>query len=111
MRSDPTVAPALLLPPLLLPLLMMMMMVMMIPPAMSDQPLCILPVGDSITQAASPYTSWRYPLWTNLVDHYQAQGWDAAQVQFTGSMVNSYSEPPGTPHPQVRVKQPDPKSR
>jgi len=43
--------------------------------------LCLLPLGDSITQAYKGYKSWRYQLWKRLVD---------AEVEalFVGSMVN-----------------------
>ncbi|CAE8651706.1 unnamed protein product, partial [Polarella glacialis] len=45
--------------------------------------LCLLPVGDSITQAATGKTTWRYPLWKRLVDH-------GVEALFAGSMVNHF---------------------
>merc|ERR1719321_2360704 len=30
--------------------------------------LCLLPLGNSITQGNSAHDSWRYPLWKRLVD-------------------------------------------
>ncbi|CAE8696252.1 unnamed protein product [Polarella glacialis] len=55
--------------------------------------LCLLPVGDSITQAATGKTTWRYPLWKRLVDH-------GVEALFAGSMVNHYGESPGTQEQQ-----------
>ncbi len=37
-------------------------------PVLKEPPIQILPLGDSITQANSNYMSYRYHLWTELID-------------------------------------------
>jgi hypothetical protein len=59
--------------------------------------LCLLPVGDSITQADRQHDSYRLPLWRKLLD---ANG-DSTEVLYTGSMVNHWDESPSTTHPQA----------
>jgi len=49
--------------------------------------LCILPVGDSITQTHACYEGWRYKLWRRLLDGYG----DTVEVGFAGSMSARYS--------------------
>jgi lysophospholipase L1-like esterase len=49
--------------------------------------LCILPLGDSITQAATSSASYRYPLWKLLVDA-------GIKVQYTGSMTQHFGGAP-----------------
>jgi len=45
--------------------------------------LCLLPLGDSITQGGAPYASWRYPLWKRLRD-----AEPNLRIGFAGSMTN-----------------------
>ncbi len=49
----------------------------------ADPPLRILPLGDSITQGSSRAASYRYPLWTKLVD-------EGSEVDFLGSERTVY---------------------
>ncbi len=54
----------------------------------ADATVCVLPLGDSITQGPVPELSYRYWLWEDLV----AAGYD---VDFVGTMDNGYGG--GTP--------------
>lgn len=65
--------------------------------------LCLLPIGDSLTQADKAGKSYRYPLWTRLVDK-QKGGESIATIDFAGSMVNHWLEPIGTVHPQTSYR-------
>lgn len=48
------------------------------------QPVQILPLGNSITQASNIFKSYRYPLWTKLID-------DGLDFNFVGSHTDHYN--------------------
>jgi lysophospholipase L1-like esterase len=54
------------------------------------QALKILPLGNSITQSNNENLSYRYPLWTKLVD-------DGVNFDFVGSMTSNYNGNPTWP--------------
>jgi lysophospholipase L1-like esterase len=56
------------------------------------QQLCVLPIGDSITQGAINHATWRPSLWRQLLDSRPA----ATEVLYTGGMVNQWGAPVGT---------------
>ena len=62
-----------------------------------DRRLCILPLGDSITQGDEDHASWRHPLWRSLIDARP----DTTEVVYTGQMVNHYPQPLGVNYPQA----------
>ena len=62
-----------------------------------DRRLCILPLGDSITQGDEDHASWRHPLWRSLIDARP----DTTEVLYTGQMVNHYPQPLGVNYPQA----------
>ena len=62
-----------------------------------DRRLCILPLGDSITQGDEDHASWRHPLWRSLIDARP----DTTEVLYTGQMVNHYPQPLGVNYPQT----------
>jgi len=53
--------------------------------------LCILPLGDSITQSTNEHLSYRYPLWEDLVDA-------GYEFDFIGSMNTNYGGSPTYPN-------------
>ena len=53
--------------------------------------LCILPLGNSITQADTSHDSYRYPLWKKLIDAQLGN-----TTRFTGSMLNFFGDELGT---------------
>ena len=62
-----------------------------------DRRLCILPLGDSITQGDENHASWRHPLWRSLLDARP----DTTEVVYTGQMVNHWPQPLGVSYPQA----------
>ena len=62
-----------------------------------ERRLCVLPLGDSITQGDDDHATWRHPLWQSLLDARPA----STEVLFTGQMVNHYGEDIGMIHPQA----------
>ena len=54
--------------------------------------LCLLPLGDSITQSNNTHLSYRYPLWEDLV----AAGYE---FDFVGSMNTNFGGSPTYPNP------------
>jgi hypothetical protein len=67
----------------------------------ANQPLRILCLGDSITQASEDRCGYRYLLWKKLVDH-------KIEIDFIGSMNKRYYETPGSDCPSYHGKTFDP---
>ncbi len=62
-------------------------------PVEADPPrLCILPLGDSITQSNADHLSYRYWLWEDLVDA-------GYEFDFVGSLNGHFSGTPNYPNP------------